>query len=124
MGEVSDGHVPHVRAPSADECATSRRSKEASMAVDPSTFHFQLPREGRPRDEFFPETWYPGVREIYPSKTSARRVNPVSGIVAVVIHATAGGSAAGAVGAMRDREASFHWLVPAEREEEHGQVVW
>jgi N-acetylmuramoyl-L-alanine amidase len=92
--------------------------------ADPRTFHFKLPALGRPHDEFIPETWYPGVRELVPRRTSSRQVNPITGVVAVVIHATAGGNSAGAISAMRDREASFHWLIPGEQESEHGKVVW
>ena len=42
----------------------------------------------------------------------------------MVIHATAGGSSAGAVSVMTTGKASFHWLVPAEDEPQHGTLVW
>jgi N-acetylmuramoyl-L-alanine amidase len=51
-------------------------------------------------------------------------VDPILGIRAVVIHATAGSSSEGAVSVIRAGAASFHWLVPDENEEAHGQFVW
>lgn len=41
-----------------------------------------------------------------------------------MIHATAGSSSAGAVSVMADGKASFHWLVPDENEDQHGDLVW
>ena len=43
-----------------------------------------------------------------------------------MIHATAGSTSAGAISVMKRAvdQASFHWLVPDEDEEQHGQFVW
>ena len=41
-----------------------------------------------------------------------------------MIHATAGGSSAGAVSVMHAGNASFHWLVPDEDEQQHGHFAW
>jgi N-acetylmuramoyl-L-alanine amidase len=91
---------------------------------NPRTYQFNLPANGRPDDATFPEAWYPGVRDYWDRCTTRRSVHPINGIVAVVIHATAGSSSSGAVSVMRDAAASFHWLVPDENEEQHGQIVW
>lgn len=42
----------------------------------------------------------------------------------VVIHATAGGSSAGAMSVAANGSASWHALVPAEDERQHGQYLW
>lgn len=48
------------------------------------------------------------------------------GLVAIVIHATAASSSAGAISVMKKTTgaASFHWLVPDEDEPQHGELVW
>ncbi len=48
------------------------------------------------------------------------------GVTAVIIHATAGSSSAGAISVMKQTNspASFHWLVPDEDEPQHGELVW
>lgn len=92
--------------------------------ADPTKYQFNLPGSGRPTNITIPEVWYPGVRDYWEGSTGRRTVDPLTGIVAVVIHATAGGSSAGAISVMRDRKASFHWLVPDEDEPQHGNIVW
>jgi N-acetyl-anhydromuramyl-L-alanine amidase AmpD len=92
----------------------------------PSTYHFRLPRSRRPSEIVLDNPWYPGVQPFWPNCTTRRSVDPIDGIVAVVIHATAGSSSAGAVSVMKKTTdpASFHWLVPDEDEPQHGQFVW
>jgi N-acetylmuramoyl-L-alanine amidase len=94
------------------------------MPNDPKTYQFDLPTTGRPTDVHIPETWYPGIRDFWSTCTSKRSVHPINGIRAIVIHATAGGSSAGAISVMTAGTASFHWLVPDEDEPQHGQLVW
>lgn len=94
------------------------------MPSIPKTYQFNLPKTGRPTDVHIPETWYPGIKECWESCTTKRLVHPINGVVAVVIHATAGASSEGAVSVMRDGHASFHWLVPDENEPEHGELIW
>jgi N-acetyl-anhydromuramyl-L-alanine amidase AmpD len=94
------------------------------MASDPRKYQFDLPNSGRPTNVTIPEVWYPGVRDFWERSTSSRIFDPILGVRAVVIHATAGGSSAGAVSVMRDGAASFHWLVPDEDEPQHGQIIW
>jgi N-acetylmuramoyl-L-alanine amidase len=94
--------------------------------ANPTTYHFTLPTRKRPADVALAEAWYPGVQKYWPQCTSKRSVDPIMGIVAVVIHATAGASSSGAVSVMKRTTdaASFHWLVPDEDEPQHGKLVW
>ena len=90
----------------------------------PETYQFNLSSRGRPQDAKIDEFWYPGLRSYWQKASSKRTVDPIFGIRAVVIHATAGSSSAGAISVIKGRSASFHWLVPDENEEQHGQFVW
>jgi N-acetyl-anhydromuramyl-L-alanine amidase AmpD len=89
-------------------------------------YQFNLPKSGRPTDATFSESWYPGIQAYWPNCTTKRSVDPIVGIRAVVIHATAGGSSSGAISVMKRKidPASFHWLVPDEDESQHGSLVW
>ena len=90
---------------------------------DPTTYHFDLDPALRPAHAPLEERWWPGIRDAALKASSARIYDPIKGVRAVVIHATAGGSSAGAASVIFDRKASFHWLVPDE-EPQHGQFVW
>ena len=92
--------------------------------MNPQTYHFRLPNTSRPDNVQIPEVWYPDIHQYYPGCTSQRIHNPITGIKAIVIHATAGASSDGAVSVMRAGNASWHWLVPDENEDEHGQNIW
>ena len=91
---------------------------------NPITYQFDLPADGKPADVIINEVWYPGIQEIWPSCSTSRIFDPIYGVKAVVIHATAGSSSEGAISVMRDEHASFHWLVPAKDEPQHGNTVW
>ena len=92
----------------------------------PRDYQFDLPAANRPVDVTIPEDWFPGVQNFWHRCTSPRSVgNHITGIRAIVIHATAGASSAGAVSVMNGRPAaSFHWLVPDEDEPQHGRIIW
>lgn len=91
---------------------------------DPRDFHFRLPSAGRPTPFRLEEELYPGIEEFWPHSTSRRMADPVFGVTTVVIHATAGFASEDAIGEMRGRRVSFHWLVPDEDEAQHGHFVW
>ena len=91
---------------------------------DPTTYHFDLDPALRPAHAPLEERWWPGIRDAALKASSARIYDPILGVRAVVIHATAGGSSAGAASVIFDRKASFHWLVPDEDEPQHGAFVW
>lgn len=92
--------------------------------AQPREYQFDLPADGRPTDVALEERWYPGIQAFWERSTTSRIFDPILGIRAIVIHATAGSSSAGAVSVMRDGKASFHWLVPDEDEDQHGHLVW
>ena len=64
---------------------------------NPSTYQFNLPQRGRPSDVMLNEVWYPGIQAYWETSTSSRIFDAILGIKALVIHATAGSSSAGAV---------------------------
>lgn len=91
---------------------------------NPRTYHFTLPPwVGAPLPEP-PGAWYPGVQAHWPACTTDRRRHGDGRVRAVVIHATAGSSSAGAMSVLFAHRASWHWLVPDENEPEHGRGVW
>jgi N-acetylmuramoyl-L-alanine amidase len=94
------------------------------LIMNPSEYFFELPKTARPENVVLPEIWYPGIKDFWNKCTTRRIYDPILGVKAIVIHATAGASSAGAVSVMRDGKASFHWLVPDEDEEQHGKIVW
>jgi N-acetylmuramoyl-L-alanine amidase len=96
---------------------------------NPKDLQFDLPTTNRPALISLPEEWYPGVQNYWSKCTSERSVGDhITGVVAVVIHATAGASSSGAVSVMNPAPgkpaASFHWLVPDEDEPQHGRLIW
>jgi len=92
--------------------------------ANPKDYQFDLPSAGRPAIFTLEEKFFPGIQDSWPKVTKKRIVHPIEGIRAVVIHATAGSSSAGAVSVMHAGKASFHWLVPDEDEKQHGKLVW
>ena len=92
--------------------------------MKPNEYHFSLPEKNVPTNISIPEVWYPGIKAYWDKCTSNRIYHSINGVKAIVIHATAGGSSAGAVSVMRDGRASFHWLIPDEDEPQHGELIW
>lgn len=92
--------------------------------AQPKNYQFDLPATGRPSNVILPEAWYPGIQQYWQASTSKRIVDPILGIKAVVIHATAGSSSQGAISVIKAKKASFHWLIPDEDELQHGKLVW
>lgn len=94
------------------------------MSTNPRTYLFDLPAAGRPESFRLAEEWYPGVRDHWAAASTGRIVDPILGVRAIVIHATAGASSAGAMSVLKGHRASWHWLVPDENEDEHGRFAW
>ncbi len=94
----------------------------------PKTFHFDLPTSGKPSNVLAPMEWFPRVQDYWAGCTTKRDGGPVNSIRAIIIHATAGSTSAGAITRMNEPNvndrASFHWLVPDEDEAQHGRFVW
>lgn len=91
---------------------------------DPKTFHFDLDPAQRPSNATLKEEWYPNIQAAAVAASSSRIFDPITGVRAIVIHATAGGSSSGAASVTFAGKASFHWLVPDEDETQHGKFVW
>jgi N-acetyl-anhydromuramyl-L-alanine amidase AmpD len=94
---------------------------------NPREYQFDLPVGPKPPALTIPEMWFPGVEDYWKFSTSKRRIDPIEGIKAVVIHATSGHASSHAVDGMHPpakKKVSFHWLVPDENESEHGRTVW
>ena len=92
--------------------------------ASPASFQFDLPTAGRPVPFQLFEQLYPGVQELWEGSSSKRIFDPILGVTTIVVHATAGGDSEGAMSVMKAHKASWHWLVPDEDEEQHGQMVW
>lgn len=90
----------------------------------PKTYQFNLDSDDKPSFAPLEEHWFPGIQPAALEASSSRIYDPVKGIRAVVIHATAGASSSGAASVIFAKKASFHWLVPDENEAQHGNFVW
>lgn len=91
---------------------------------NPVTYQFNLPADSAPENVQLHEEWYPGIIPYALTASAMRSVDPILGVRAVVIHATAGSSSSGAVSVIKSGTASFHWLVPDENEAAHGVAAW
>lgn len=91
---------------------------------DPKTYYFELPETGRPELHSLDQYWYPEVQSTWDNATSRRIFDPIFGVKAIAIHATAGSSSWGAMSVMKGGNASWHWLVPDENEKAHGKFAW
>jgi N-acetylmuramoyl-L-alanine amidase len=91
---------------------------------EPRSFHFKLPPYQGALLPEPPAAWYPAIRPHHAACTSDRTLRSDGRVRAFVIHATAGGSSAGAMSVMFEHRSSWHWLVPDEDEPEHGVRVW
>jgi N-acetylmuramoyl-L-alanine amidase len=92
--------------------------------ADPTGFHFELPAAGRPEPMKLAEERVPDYQWYDQNRATSRLFHPIDGVEAVVVHATAGFATQHALDAWRSRDASAHWIVPDEDEEQHGQFVW
>lgn len=92
--------------------------------ADPKSYYFDLSGSRRPRDAKLNEEWFPDIKTAALRTSKSRGRDPIKGVKTVVIHATAGSSSAGAASVIFNGIASFHWLVPAENEPQHGHFVW
>ena len=86
--------------------------------------YFELPSSEKPIPHFMHQYWYPGVEKTWEYATSSRIFDPIFGVRAIAIHATAGSSTYGAMSVMKGGNASWHWLVPDENEKAHGKFAW
>jgi len=92
--------------------------------LDRNSIFFELPSDERPTPHFLHQYWYPGVEKTWSYSTSSRIYDPLFGVKAIAIHATAGNSTYGAMSVMKGGNASWHWLVPDENEKAHRKFAW
>jgi N-acetyl-anhydromuramyl-L-alanine amidase AmpD len=94
------------------------------IMANPETYILDLNGKTRPPRSSLAETVVHDIDWFNANRASKRRFDPVLGIKGVVIHATAGSTSGGALQHWRTAaNASAHWIVPAEREAEHGRKV-
>jgi N-acetyl-anhydromuramyl-L-alanine amidase AmpD len=90
-----------------------------------TSFYFALPAAERPSSPIaLNEQRVPDYQWFDDNRSRGRGANPVSAVTTVVIHATAGYATQHALDNWRTRQASAHWIVPDEDEDQHGEFVW
>jgi len=96
----------------------------ASVAVNPTTFHFTLPPVHRPQFAPLKEELHPAFGWLTKNRARSRKRDVFESIDTIVIHATAGFATEHAVDTWKERKASAHWIIPDENEAEHGHFIW
>lgn len=93
--------------------------------MKPSDMIIDLNGAARPPLAAVPEKLAPDIAFYNANRATARRVSPLTGIRGMVIHATAGGSAGGALAWWKNpaAQASAHWVIPDEDDPGHGQYA-
>jgi N-acetyl-anhydromuramyl-L-alanine amidase AmpD len=93
--------------------------------ADPRSFLFTLDPARRPAPVRLAEKLAPDIGWYNANRASVRAVHPVEGIEGIVVHATAGATAGGALAwwKMPAGRASAHWIIPGEQEAAHGRHV-
>jgi N-acetyl-anhydromuramyl-L-alanine amidase AmpD len=92
---------------------------------DPRTYILELDPTRRPAPAPITEHIVPDFKWFGTHRASRRPGTAKTAIEGIVIHATAGSTASGALSWWRNPvvKASAHWLIPAEREALHGKAV-
>lgn len=92
---------------------------------EPRTYILELDAALRPPPQPLDERIVADIGWYSANRASARRGDALNAIEGIVIHATAGGTASGALSWWKNPtvKASAHWLVPAEREALHEVAV-
>jgi N-acetylmuramoyl-L-alanine amidase len=94
--------------------------------MNPRDYILTLDPDQRPAPLSIPERIVPDVDWYNKNRASRRKVHTVTGVQGVVIHATAGSTTAGALSWWKQPgggRAAAHWIIPAEREREHGRNI-
>lgn len=90
-----------------------------------SACHFPLPTAQRPLraplDRVEP---YPGVGAVWARSTQRHVGDPVFRVEALVVHIAQRSSTDDAMALMQAGRASWHWIIPAPSEAQHGQFIW
>ena len=92
---------------------------------DPKTYHFTLPQYAGVPLTIPPSKPYPGAANEVSNVTSGRTGRGNDGVIrGIVIHATAGSTSEGAMSNTFQGISSFHYLIPGERDAEHGNTIF
>jgi N-acetyl-anhydromuramyl-L-alanine amidase AmpD len=83
-----------------------------------------LPAALRPMRAALVAERYPGIGALWAGSTLRRSADPVFGVEALVVHTAAQTGTAEAVALMQQGRASWHWIVPAIGEAQHGSFLW
>jgi len=67
---------------------------------------------------------YPGVRALWERATLRQVGDPVFGVEALVVHVAQHSGTEDAMALMQAGRASWHWIVPAPGEAQHGKFIW
>ncbi|MGU9849523.1 N-acetylmuramoyl-L-alanine amidase [Pseudomonas koreensis] len=90
----------------------------------PIDYYFQLPPEARPSYSPLQEELHPDFEWLNQNRARSRGKDVFEAIDTVVIHATAGYATSHAVENWHQKVASAHWIIPDEKEPQHGHFVW
>lgn len=85
---------------------------------------FSLPAALRPLRSAVDVETYPGVAALWARSTLRHIGDPVFGIEAVVVHVAQRSGTDDAMAMMQAGRASWHWIVPAPSEDQHGRFLW
>lgn len=85
---------------------------------------FQLPAARRPVSAPLAAEPYPGVQALWGKATQRRSADPVFGVEALVVHVADHSGTDEAMARMRAAQASWHWIIPARHEPQHGHFLW
>ncbi len=89
-----------------------------------SARQFALPVAQRPLTAPLTVQAYPGIGAIWERSTLRQAEDPVFGVEALVVHCARQTGTDAALALMRAGRASWHWIVPAEGEDQHGNFLW
>jgi len=67
---------------------------------------------------------YPGVRALWARSTQRHVGDPVFGVEALVVHVAQHSGTEDAMALMQAGRASWHWIIPAPGEAQHGRFIW
>lgn len=89
-----------------------------------SARQFPLSPAQRPLTAPLPVEPYPGIGAIWERSTLRQTEDPVFGVEAVVVHCARETGTDAALALMQAGRASWHWIVPAPGEDQHGRFIW
>lgn len=89
-----------------------------------SAHQFPLPPARRPLTAPLSVEPYPGIGAVWQRSTLRQSEDPVFGVEALVVHCARQTGTDAALALMQAGRASWHWIVPAAGEDQHGRFLW